>query len=149
VAQWLRHCATNRKVAGLIPDGFTEFFHWRNPTGRTMALGVDSASNRNENQEYFLGVKATGARGWQLCHLHVLIVLKSGILNLLETTGPVKACNGITLPHNQAVCIFDEVIGLMEQLISTYLVIFLALSASSPMTVILHKSLVWVFRHIF
>jgi hypothetical protein len=27
VAQWLRHCATNRKVAGLIPDGFTEFFH--------------------------------------------------------------------------------------------------------------------------
>jgi hypothetical protein len=21
VAQWLRHCATNRKVAGSIPDG--------------------------------------------------------------------------------------------------------------------------------
>jgi hypothetical protein len=26
-----------------------------------MALGVDSASNRNEYQEYFLGVKAAGA----------------------------------------------------------------------------------------
>jgi hypothetical protein len=26
VAQWLRHCATNRKVAGLIPDG-VGFFH--------------------------------------------------------------------------------------------------------------------------
>jgi hypothetical protein len=26
VAQWLRHCATNLKVAGSIPDGFTEFF---------------------------------------------------------------------------------------------------------------------------
>jgi hypothetical protein len=28
----------------------------------------------------------------------VLIVLKSGSLNLLETSGPVKACNGIALP---------------------------------------------------
>jgi hypothetical protein len=26
VAQWLRHCATNWKVAGLIPDGVIEFF---------------------------------------------------------------------------------------------------------------------------
>jgi hypothetical protein len=28
----------------------------------------------------------------------VLIVLKSGSLNLLESSGPVKACNGIALP---------------------------------------------------
>jgi hypothetical protein len=27
VAQWLRCCATNRKVAGLIPDGVTGIFH--------------------------------------------------------------------------------------------------------------------------
>jgi hypothetical protein len=27
VAYWLRHCATNRKVAGSIPDGVTGFFH--------------------------------------------------------------------------------------------------------------------------
>jgi hypothetical protein len=27
VAQWLRHCATNRKVAGLIPDGVIGIFH--------------------------------------------------------------------------------------------------------------------------
>jgi hypothetical protein len=26
VAQWLRHCATNRKVAGSIADGVTGFF---------------------------------------------------------------------------------------------------------------------------
>ena len=32
-----------------------------NPSGRTMAPGVDSASNRNEYQEYFLGLKAAGA----------------------------------------------------------------------------------------
>ena len=27
VAQWLRCCATNRKVAGSIPDGFIGIFH--------------------------------------------------------------------------------------------------------------------------
>ena len=57
----LRHCATNQKVAGSIPDGVIGIFHWHNPSGRTMALGVDSASNRNEYQEYFLGVKTAGA----------------------------------------------------------------------------------------
>ena len=27
VAQWLRRCATNRKVAGSIPDGVIGIFH--------------------------------------------------------------------------------------------------------------------------
>ena len=53
---WLRHCATSRKVAGSIPDGIIGIFHWRNPS----APGVDLASNKNEYQEYFLGVKAAG-----------------------------------------------------------------------------------------
>jgi len=39
VAQWLRYCATNRKVAGSIPAGVIENFHWQNPSDRTMALG--------------------------------------------------------------------------------------------------------------
>jgi hypothetical protein len=39
VAQSLRHCATNRKVAGSIPDGVIGIFHLHNPSGRTMALG--------------------------------------------------------------------------------------------------------------
>jgi hypothetical protein len=42
------------------------------------------------------GVKAAGAYG-KPYHLHVPIVLKSGSLNLLETSGAVKACNGIAL----------------------------------------------------
>jgi hypothetical protein len=54
---WLRHCATSWKVVGSIRDGVTGIFHWHNPSGHTMALGVDSASNRNEHQEYFLGSK--------------------------------------------------------------------------------------------
>ena len=59
--------------------------------------GVDSASNRNERQEYLLGVKVTCVLGWQAYHIFVPIVLKSGILNLLEPSGPVQACNGIAL----------------------------------------------------
>jgi hypothetical protein len=43
VAEWLRYCATNQKVAGSIPDGvmefFMEFFIDINPSDRTMALG--------------------------------------------------------------------------------------------------------------
>jgi hypothetical protein len=61
VAQWLRNCATNRKVAGSIPDGVTGIFHSHNPSDRTMALGSTQPLNRNEYQEHFLGVKAAGA----------------------------------------------------------------------------------------
>jgi hypothetical protein len=39
VAQWLRYCATNQKVAGSTPDGVTEFFIDINPSDRTMDLG--------------------------------------------------------------------------------------------------------------
>ena len=39
VAQWLRCCATSRKVAGSMPDGVIGIFHWHNPSDRTMALG--------------------------------------------------------------------------------------------------------------
>jgi hypothetical protein len=37
---WLRHCAASRKVAGSMPGGVIGIFHWHNPSGRTMALGL-------------------------------------------------------------------------------------------------------------
>jgi len=40
VAQWLRCCATNWKVAGSIPDSVIGIFYWHNPSDRTMALGL-------------------------------------------------------------------------------------------------------------
>jgi len=58
--------------------------------------GIDSASGRNEYQEYFVGVKAVGAYGWQPCHLHLPIVMMSGSLNLLELSGLSRS--GIALP---------------------------------------------------
>ena len=61
VAQWLRCCATNRKVAGLIPAGVSRFFVDKKSFRSHYGPGVDSASNRNEYQEYFLGVKAARA----------------------------------------------------------------------------------------
>jgi len=61
VAQWLRCCATNRKVAGSIPAGVIEFFIDIKSFRLHYGPGVESASNRNEHQEYFLGVKAVGA----------------------------------------------------------------------------------------
>ena len=59
VAQWLRCCATNRKVAGSIPGDviFIDIKFFRSHYGP----GVDSSSNRNDYQEHFLGVKAAGA----------------------------------------------------------------------------------------
>ena len=54
VAQWLLCCATNRKVTGAIPDSVIRIRSHFGP-------GVDSASNRNEYQEYFVGVKTAGA----------------------------------------------------------------------------------------
>jgi len=63
-----------------------------------MALGVDSAPNENEYQEYFLGVKAAGAWGWRPHRLLVRNVMKSGSLNLLESSGPLQACYGTALP---------------------------------------------------
>jgi len=61
VAQWLGCCATIRKVTGSIPAGFTGFFIDIKSFRSHYGPGVDSASNRNEYQEYFLGVKAAGA----------------------------------------------------------------------------------------
>jgi hypothetical protein len=58
--------------------------------------GVDSKSNRNEHQEYFLGDKV--GRCIQLITLPPsYAVLKSGSLYLLEPSGPVQACMEIAL----------------------------------------------------
>ena len=54
MAKWLRCCATNQKVAGSIPDVSLEFFIDIKSFGSHYGPGVDSASNRNEYQEYFL-----------------------------------------------------------------------------------------------
>jgi len=74
VAQWLRCCATNRKVAGSIPASVTGFFidikFFRSHYGP----GVDSAS---------------GGKGGRCVPPSCAIVMKYGNLNFLEPFGPV------------------------------------------------------------
>jgi hypothetical protein len=61
VEQWLRCCATNRKIADSIPATVIGFFIDIKSFRSHYGPGIDSASNRNEYQEYFLGVKVAGA----------------------------------------------------------------------------------------
>jgi len=61
-----------------------------------MDLGSTQPPIENEYQEHFLGVKAAGAWGWPQ-HFHVPNVMKSGSLNLLEPSGPHRACYGTAL----------------------------------------------------
>jgi hypothetical protein len=61
VAQWLRHCATNKKVAGSIPVGVIGIFHLHNPSSRTMALGLTHPLTEMSTRNNSWGVKAAGA----------------------------------------------------------------------------------------
>ena len=72
---WLRHCTTNREVAGSIPDGVilpAALWPWA-----------------------FLSLQ----QKWVPGIFRVPNALKSGNLNLLETSGSVQASNGIALPY--------------------------------------------------
>jgi hypothetical protein len=51
---WFRHCDTNRKVAGSIPD-------WHNPFDRTMALGSTQPLTEPSTRNIPCGVNAAGA----------------------------------------------------------------------------------------
>ena len=59
VAEWLRHYAPNRKVAGSIPDGVIGIFQWHNPSGHTMALG-STQPLMEMSTSLFPGVNAAG-----------------------------------------------------------------------------------------
>ena len=68
VAQWLRFCATIRRIAGSIPAGVSAFFIDIKSFRSHYGPEVDSASNRNEYQDYFLGGK--GGRCVRLTTYH-------------------------------------------------------------------------------
>jgi hypothetical protein len=72
-----------------------KFFHWHIPSARTMALELTQPLTEMSTRNISWGVKAADAWGWQPHHLHVPNDLKSG--NILDPSGPVQACNGITL----------------------------------------------------
>jgi len=88
---WSRHCTTIQKVTGLIPYSVTGIFiDIVLPAGP----GINSASNRIEYQEYFLGGKGGRCVG--------LTTLPPSCANCFEICipqppGALKACTGIAL----------------------------------------------------
>jgi hypothetical protein len=102
-AAQLRPCATSRKVTGSIPDDVIEIFHWHNPSGRNMALGLNQPLTEMSTKNISLRVKATSTKGWQPYHHPVLLSWNLGTLNSWNplghsrpTTGMLYLCNYLT-----------------------------------------------------
>ena len=94
---WLRHWATSRKVSGSISGGVIGIFHWQNPSVRPVTVWSTQPLTEMSTRNISEGLKVPGEYGWQSYHLNVLIVLKSGDLNLLEPSGPIQACTKLAL----------------------------------------------------
>ena len=88
------------KSTTLQPEGLgfdSRWCHWNFSLTQSFRShygpGVDSASNLNEYQVYFLGGRSGWCVGLTTLHLLMPNVMKSGSLNLLEPTGPVIGPN--------------------------------------------------------
>jgi len=84
LSSWLRHRSTSRKVVGSIPDGVISFRLHYGPA-------VDSASDRDKYQEYFLrgkGGRCVGQTTLPPSCADCLAIL-------MEHSGPVQACTGL------------------------------------------------------
>ena len=68
-------CGTSRTVPGSIPGVVAGFFSDISFRPHH-SPGVDSALSENEDQEYFLGVKAAGAWDRRPHHVHMPNVMK-------------------------------------------------------------------------
>ena len=72
----MAHCAASRQVAFSIPEGVVAIFHCHNPSGRTVVLGSTQPVTE-------MSITRPVLRADNVATFHVLIVLKSGSLNLL------------------------------------------------------------------
>jgi len=99
VAQWLRCCATNWKVAGSIPAGVIGIFYWH----KTLPIALWPWGRLSLQQKWVPGA-FSGGKGSQCVRLTTLppssaVVMKSGNLNFLEPSRPPQACNGNDLNY--------------------------------------------------
>jgi hypothetical protein len=94
VAQWLRHCATNRKVAGSNPDCIIGIFHWNNPSCLTVTLGSTQPLTeiRTRNISWGKGGRCVGLTNLLHSGADCLKIWK------LQPPGILWACQEIALP---------------------------------------------------
>jgi hypothetical protein len=100
VGYLLIRCASCRTVPGSIPGGVTGFFSDIFPSDRTMVLGstqlLVKMSTRNIPGDKGRPVLEVDSLTTFMCRMSC----KSGSLNLLEPSGPHRACYGTPLPFN-------------------------------------------------
>ena len=107
VAQWLRCCTTNRKVAGSIPAGVIGIFHWH----KIHPIALWPWGRLSLKQKWVPGTFPGGKDG-RCVRLTTLppscaVVMKSGNLNFLEPSGPLQACNGTALSLQWMYCFWS------------------------------------------
>ena len=86
----MRHCATSRKVAGSNPYVVIGISHWRNPSGRAMALGLTQP---------LTGMSKGIGKGGRCVGLTTFQHLCANYLENWEPQNPatLRACPGIDL----------------------------------------------------
>ena len=73
-------------------------FHWHNPSVRTMALGSTQPLTEMSTRNISWGGKGGRCEGLTTLPPSCAVVMKSGILILLEHSEVLQASNGIALP---------------------------------------------------
>jgi len=108
---WLRHCATSQKVAGSIPDSVIAIFYCHNPSGHV----VDSISNRNEYQGYFLG--GGGGEGGRGVGLTSLPPSCSDCLEIWEPqlSETLRASTGFALPFALEIVSNGQILSVLNE----------------------------------
>ena len=122
VAQWLRCCATNRNVAGSIPAGVSGFFIDIKSLRSHYGPGVDSASNRNEYQEYFLGGKGGQCVRLTTYHHPVPLSRNLGIITSWNPLGHSRPVMGLLYLYLFTITTFYL---LLEELILSFILFVL------------------------
>ena len=90
------------KLQSSFPYGVFEIFHCLYPSCHTMAVGSDQPLTEMSTRHLPWGLEAADKYSRQLCHLHVQIENPKR-LNLLEQSGPTKACTGTAISTDDVI----------------------------------------------